>query len=119
MNPHIKQRDKLLDLFVKTLNIKILGTKMANNLFISYDLNSPGQDYEKVIDKIKSLGSWAKIQKSHWYVDSTLTAKEAVDQVWSTMDANDSLIVVDATNGDAAWQNLAKTVQEHIQNHWS
>lgn len=30
---------------------------MANNLFVSYDLHSPGQDYEKIADAIKSLGS--------------------------------------------------------------
>ena len=37
----------------RTLNF---GEKMANNLFISYDLNSPGQDYSKVIEAIKGLG---------------------------------------------------------------
>ncbi|MEF2549723.1 hypothetical protein VQ045_21775 [Aurantimonas sp. E1-2-R+4] len=39
---------------------------MANNLHISYDLNSPGQDYTPLIDKIKTLGPWAKIHKSFW-----------------------------------------------------
>lgn len=34
---------------------------MANNLFVSYDLHSPGQDYDKVADAIKSLGAWAKV----------------------------------------------------------
>lgn len=38
---------------------------MANNLFISYDLNSPRQDYEAVIEEIKHLGNWAKVQKSY------------------------------------------------------
>ncbi len=38
---------------------------MANNLFISYDLNSPDQSYSPVIDEIKSLSSWAKIHKSY------------------------------------------------------
>lgn len=69
---------------------------MANNLFISYDLNSPGQDYEKVIEKIKSLGSWAKVQKSLWFVSSNLTAEQAAKSVWQGMDRNDSLNVVDS-----------------------
>lgn len=47
---------------------------MANNLIVSYDLYSPGQDYSKVIDAIKALGSWAKVQKSVWYVNSSYTA---------------------------------------------
>ena len=39
---------------------------MANNLHVSYDLNSPGQNYEAVIERIKKLGSWAKIHYSFW-----------------------------------------------------
>lgn len=91
---------------------------MANNLFISYDLNSPGQDYSAVIDEIKSLGSWAKVQKSFWYVNSSLSASEAVDRIWAKMDVNDSLIVVDATNNNAAWQGLSDEVGNAIKNQW-
>ena len=67
---------------------------MSNNLFISYDLNSPGQNYADVIVKIKSLGSWAKIQQSFWYVDSVYSAQEATDIVKAVMDRNDSVIVI-------------------------
>ena len=91
---------------------------MANNLFISYDLNSPGQDYTSVINKIQNLGSWAKIQKSHFYVKSSLTAIEARDVVWSVMDSNDSLMVVDATNKLAFWMNIDHEVSSHIKENW-
>ena len=92
---------------------------MANNLFVSYDLNSPGQDYEAVHEAIKSLGSWAKVQKSFWYVNSTYSASQAVDKVWAVMDSNDSLIVVDATNNNASWQNLSEKVANHIKTKWT
>ncbi len=91
---------------------------MANNLFISYDLNSPGKDYEAVIQRIKSLGNWAKVQKSFWYVNSTLTCAQAASQVWAVMDANDSLIVVDASNNEASWYNLSKEVEDYIKGKW-
>lgn len=91
---------------------------MANNLFISYDLNSPGQDYSKVFDEIKSLGVWAKVQKSFWYVNSPLSASQVVDRLWPKMDFNDSLIVVDATNNNAAWQGLSDEVGSAIQHQW-
>lgn len=91
---------------------------MANNLLISYDLNSPGQDYSGVIDEIKSLGDWAKVQKSFWYVSSTLTATQAVDRIWAKMDRNDSLIVVDAKNNSAAWQGLSDEVAAFIKKKW-
>ena len=92
---------------------------MANNLFISYDLNSPGQDYEAIFDEIKSLGSWAKVQKSFWYVNSRLTAKEAADRIRKKMDKNDSLIVVDASNNNASWYGLSDEVANHIQDQWT
>lgn len=92
---------------------------MANNLFISYDLYNPGQDYEKVAEAIKSLGNWAKVQKSFWYVNSTYAASQAVDAVWAKMDINDSLLVVDSTNNTAAWRNLDDKVSKFMRDHWS
>lgn len=92
---------------------------MANNLFISYDLNSPGQYYEKVFDAIKALGNYAKIQKSFWYVNSHLTAEQAFDRVWAKMDRNDSLIVVDATNNSARWEGVPKNVSDFIISEWN
>jgi hypothetical protein len=92
---------------------------MANNLIISYDLYAPGQNYQAVIDAVKALGDWAKIHKSLWYVNSSFSASAAVDRIWAKMDRNDSVFVVDATNKNAAWQNLSDEVTASIQNYWS
>lgn len=91
---------------------------MSNNLFISYDLNAPGQNYERVIATIKSTGAWAKVQKSFWYVSSELTAEQVLARVWAVMDPTDSLIVINVTHQHAVWQNLSSTVSDHIQAHW-
>ncbi len=88
------------------------------NLFISYDLNSPGQDYATIIEEIKSLGSWAKVQKSLWYVQSTLTATQAKDRLTPHIDTNDSLIVIDASNNVATWYGLSDKVAKHIKARW-
>jgi len=91
---------------------------MARNLIISYDLYNPGQDYSKVIEAIKGLGSWAKIQKSVWYVKSELSAAQAVNVIWPKMDKNDSLFVADCKNNEAAWQNLSKEVSDYLIANW-
>ena len=91
---------------------------MKNNLFISYDLNSPGQDYTTVINKIHSLGLWAKVQKSHFFVSTNLSAEQAREAVWSVLDNNDSLIVIDASNNNARWNNLLPEVTKQIQDNW-
>jgi hypothetical protein len=91
----------------------------VNNLFISYDLKTPGQNYDRVIETIKKLGSWAKVQLSLWYVSSNYSAEEALNIVKQALDANDSLIVIDPTNNTAAWYGVDPKVSQHIQQHWS
>ncbi len=90
-----------------------------NNLFISYDLKNPGQNYESVITAIKTLGTWAKVQYSLWYVSSSYSAKQAAEIVRRAQDTNDSLIVIDATNNDASWYNLDQDVSKFIQQQWT
>lgn len=92
---------------------------MANNLHISYDLYAPGQDYEAVIEKIKELGSWAKIHKSFWYVNSTFTASQAVDHIKPALDTNDQVYVADTTNNNASWNSLPEAVANHIKDQWT
>jgi hypothetical protein len=91
---------------------------VGNNLHISYDLNAPGQSYETVIAKIKTLGNWAKIHKSYWYVNSVLTAEQACGAVWSVMDGSDTVYVADTTNNSAAWQNIDPEAEAYIKDQW-
>jgi hypothetical protein len=92
---------------------------MPNNLHISYDLNSPGQTYDKVAGAIMQLGSWAKIHYSFWYVKSPLTAEQARNALLNVIDANHSLYVVDATNSQAAWHNLSPEVAAYVRENWN
>jgi hypothetical protein len=89
-----------------------------NNLFVSYDLHAPGQNYDKVIAEIKLHGDWAKVHYSLFYISSDESAKQVADAVWKKMDQNDRLIVVDASHNDAYWYNLADEVSKFIQEHW-
>jgi cytochrome c556 len=91
---------------------------MANNLFVSYDLHAPDKNYDAVIKAIKELGSWAKVHYSYFYVKSDHTASEACNHVWKSMDKNDRVIVVDAKNNTAAWQNLPDDVSAFIKANW-
>ena len=92
---------------------------LPNNLHISYDLNSPGQNYQAVIERIKQLGSWAKIHYSFWYVDSTFTPTQAVNHLRPALDPNDRVYVVDAAHNAAAWNDLSNEVADHITSHWN
>jgi hypothetical protein len=86
-------------------------------LLISYDLNKPGQNYDKLYEKIKSLGTWWHYLESTWIVTSTLTPSQAFDRLQPALDASDSVLIVNIT-GDTysgwlpqeAWNWLKKYV---------
>lgn len=89
-----------------------------NNLFISYDLISPGQRYDKVTEEIKKHGAWAKVHLSLFYVNSSQSAEQFAKNVWSVMDSNDKLIVIDATNNTSYFYNLEPDVANMIKDQW-
>ena len=91
---------------------------MANNLHISYDLHDPERNYHTVIAAVQSLGAWAKIHYSFWYVRSDYSAEQARDILAKAIDANDSVHVVDSTNNNAAWLNIPFDSSAFIQQHW-
>ncbi|EHR7860902.1 hypothetical protein ACWLRU_003050 [Vibrio parahaemolyticus] len=92
---------------------------MGNNLFIMYDLNTPNQEYTKVIDEIKSLGDWASVQRSTWYVNTAISASDAAQRISKVMDPTDTLLVVDALNNESYWYNLSDEVANHIKHFWN
>jgi hypothetical protein len=72
---------------------------MPYNLFVSYDLIPPGQNYERVQEAIMSLGAWHKFQYSLFYVNTNLTPQQAFARVMASMDVGDKLAVIDARGG--------------------
>lgn len=89
---------------------------MAQNLLISYDLITPGQKYEKVAEAIQSLGAWARVQKSLWYVHTNYSCEEAAIIVRRAIDANDCLLVAEA--GKGCWFNVMDDVNKHLKQYW-
>jgi hypothetical protein len=89
-----------------------------NNLFISYDLYRPDRDYADLYTTIKSLGNWAHVKLTLWYVNSNLSAASARDRLWARMQSQDKLVVIDASNNDAAWNGIPDEQSNFIKNHW-
>lgn len=72
---------------------------MPFNIFIAYDLIPPGQNYVRVQNAIKDLGSWHQFQYSLFYVNTHLDPQEAYAHVFAAMDVGDKLAVIDARGG--------------------
>ena len=77
------------------------------NLFIAYDLYSPGQRYKKLETRINGLGSAHRVQKSLFFVRTTKTPKQAYEDLHRALDTNDKLAVIDArTIYKTKWKEL-------------
>ena len=73
---------------------------------ITYDLNSPGQDYNSLYEDIKGLGTWWHCLDSTWIVKSSLSAKEIRDKLSPSIDGNDAFLVA-KMSGEAAWKGFS------------
>lgn len=91
---------------------------MASNVFISYDLYQPKENYEQVRASIESMGSWTRIHLWLWFVKTDLSAEAVAAKVWEAMESNDKLIVVDATNNAAYWYGLVEEVSDVLAKKW-
>ncbi|HDL1147184.1 TPA: hypothetical protein PWX93_002500, partial [Mannheimia haemolytica] len=79
-------------------------------------LNKSGQNYAALIEKIKTLGAWAKVQQSAWYLHTSYSSKEVLEMLSTVTDYNDSLFV--AQLSEANWRGLSNEVSKFIQEQW-
>ena len=75
---------------------------------VTYDLVSPGQNYEELYKRIKSYRTWARIAESSWAIVSSQTAMEVRNHVRAALDSNDRLLV--GRLGTSAWIGLKPDV---------
>ncbi|CEJ74252.1 Uncharacterised protein [[Clostridium] sordellii] len=81
---------------------------------ITYDLNSEGQNYEKVIKAIKDSSIyWCTFWKSSYLIKSNLTPGEIQGNISPYLDGNDTLLVIEANNNYQGW--LSKEDWEFIR----
>jgi hypothetical protein len=90
----------------------------VSTFLIGYDLDKPGQNYEGLAEKIKSLGPWWHYLDSTWLVKSDSDHVAIRDQLSSVLDSNDKLLVVNVSGAAAAWcgfsQRGGKWLQDNI-----
>lgn len=72
---------------------------MNNTVFcVSYDLLTPGKNYDGLINAIKSYGTWWHQTESVWFIVSDKGAGEIRDFLMSYLDNNDKLFVIAVLN---------------------
>lgn len=85
-------------------------------VLITYDLNEPGQNYEKLYDKIKTFGAWWHHLDSAWIIDTNLTVADISEKLRAVMDDSDSVLVLNIT-GDSYAGWLSQDAWNWLKNH--
>lgn len=86
------------------------------SMIIDYDLCSPGKNYGKLYEAIKSYSILARITESTWFIKTGETCAQVRDNLKACMDSNDRLFVAQLT-GTAAWSNVlcdSEYLKEHL-----
>ena len=78
---------------------------LKNSKIITYDLCTPGKNYDKLYEKIKSYKAWAHICESVWFISSEDSCVTIRDNLKIVIDKNDRLFVAELS-GNAAWSNI-------------
>ena len=64
---------------------------------ISYDLRTPGQNYNELYKRIKSSIDWCHAMESLWFISTDESVYTWSERLKGCMDNNDYLFVVDIT----------------------
>lgn len=69
---------------------------------VAYDLNVPGQHYDKVIAEITRTSNM-KILKSSWLVETDEAPADLRTRIMAVADSNDSLFIAQVTSNNDGW----------------
>ncbi len=70
---------------------------------ISYDLGSPTNNRDKVMEDIKSLGAWCKYLTTTFLVKTYRTKQEVTDICTRNLDNNDRMVIAPVSEMVSGW----------------
>lgn len=81
---------------------------------VSYDLHQQGQNYERLIEKLKTYGTRWHMQQSVWIIETAQSAANVRDFLRPCLDANDKLFV-GRLSGEAAWYGYSTEITQWLK----
>jgi hypothetical protein len=74
---------------------------------ISYDLNKPGQNYERLHAEIKRTDRWTRVLESTWLVWTTETVTQLQTRLNRVIHRNNRLFISRVTRENGGWMDRA------------
>ena len=76
---------------------------MPKVLLITYDLNTPGQNYTPLHEEIKKAGTWWHHLDSTWIIQTEQSPKQWYERLAPHLDKNDNVLVIEVKNNYWGW----------------
>jgi len=92
-----------------------MSETVKRRLFVTYDLNAPGQNYAGVEKAINELGEAIKPLETVWFVHTATPTKDCRDAIAAAMDSGDSLVVGRAS--EMSWRGLSAATTTWLKEH--
>lgn len=90
----------------------------VNNVFVCCAAAAADEAYAGAAAVVEALGESALLWPGCWYLQTSLSATEVRAKISPVVDESRALMVVDATNREAAWRNIGPEAAELIRESW-
>lgn len=70
---------------------------------VSYDLNSPGQNYDNLINELCKYPGYCHVLKSQWFICSEGNSADVFNHLRKYIDKNDRLLISELTANHVGW----------------
>ena len=89
------------------------------NVFVCFEQLRPNRGDDEIREVVESISvSWDRISKNILYLHGDLDAQAVGDKVWTAMQLDDKLMVIDSTRSDARWYNVKPEISQFPVNNW-
>lgn len=88
---------------------------MSKAYSITYDLRTPGRNYNQLYEAIKGSPRWWHFLESTWLIITDETAQQVWQRIGSQIDKNDFMLIIEVRNNKEGW--LPKDAWDWINQH--
>jgi hypothetical protein len=82
-------------------------------LLITYDLNAPGKNYDRLYEEIKKAGTWWHHLDSTWLIETQSSPQQWYERLAPHIDRNDFLFVIEVERN--YWGQLPQEAWEWLR----
>ena len=86
---------------------------MDHVLIVSYELTNPVINQEALTQRLKNLGSWARLTNSTYLIATKYDSVQVRDHLWEVMQQTDK-IYVGVAPAPSAWDGMPNDVSQWI-----